>query len=87
MQHSLHIRPAHPDDAEVAAVLLYSAYTQTHVTYPLQDEHTSGFIEHLRDHFRQNDNRFSYQDIQVAEQNSAVVGLVLSCINALTYTW
>jgi ribosomal protein S18 acetylase RimI-like enzyme len=78
MQDSLQIRPAQPDDAEIAAVLLYSAYTQTHITYPLQEEQASGFIERLQDYFRQDGNRFSYRDIQVAEQSGAVVGLVLS---------
>ena len=62
----------------VAAVLLYAAYTYTHVTSPLREEHESGFIERLRHFFRQDGNRFSYQYIQVAEQSSEVVGLVLS---------
>ena len=74
----MQIRPAQPGDAEVAAVLLYSAYTHTQVSYPLPEEHESGFIERLEHFFRQDGNRFSYQYIQVAEQNSEVVGLVLS---------
>lgn len=78
MLDSIQIRPAQPVDAEVAAVLLYSAYTHTHVTYPLREEHESGFIERLQHFFRQDGNRFSYQNIQVADQNSEVVGLVLS---------
>jgi ribosomal protein S18 acetylase RimI-like enzyme len=78
MQDSLQIRPAQPDDAEVAVVLLYSAYTQTELSYPLQEEHASGFTERLQNYFRQDDNRFSYRGIQVAEQSSAVVGLALS---------
>jgi len=78
MRDSIHIRPAQPVDAEVAAVLLYSAYTHTHVTYPLPEEHESGFIERLEHFFRQDGNRFSYQNIQVAEHSSQVVGLVLS---------
>jgi len=78
MRDSIQIRPAQPGDAEVAAVLLYSAYTHTHVTYPLREEHASGFIERLQHFFRQDGNRFSYQYIQVAEQSSEVVGLVLS---------
>ena len=78
MQDSIQIRPAQPDDAEVAAVLLYSAYTHTHVTYPLREAHEGGWIEHLRHFFRRDGNRFSYQNIQVAEQTSEVVGLVLS---------
>src|SRR6516225_1426099 len=78
MRDSIQIRPAQPVDAEVAAVLLYSAYTHTHVTYPLQEQHESGFIERLVHYFRQDGNRFSYQNIQVADQSSEVVGLVLS---------
>jgi len=35
-------------------------------------------IERLEHFFRQDGNRFSYQNIQVAEQSSEVVGLVLS---------
>jgi len=78
MSDSLQIRPAQPDDAEVASALLYSAYTHTHVTYPLREEQESGFIERLQYFFRQDGNRFSYQNCQVAEQRSEVVGLVLS---------
>ena len=78
MRDSIQIRPAQPDDAEVAAVLLYSAYTHVQVTYPLPKEHESGFIERLQHFFRRDDNRFSYQYIQVADQSSEVVGLVLS---------
>src|SRR5437667_9636595 len=78
MRDSIQIRPAQPVDAEVAAVLLYSAYTHTHVTSPLREEHESGLIERLEHFFRQDGNRFSYQNIQLAEQSSEVVGLVLS---------
>ncbi len=78
MRDSIQIRPAQPDDAEVAAVLLYSAYTHTHVTYPLQEELASGWIERLQHFFREGGNRFSYQNVQVAHQNAEVVGLVLS---------
>jgi ribosomal protein S18 acetylase RimI-like enzyme len=78
MRDSIQIRPAQPVDAEVAAVLLYSAYTHIHVTSPLREEHESGFIERLQHFFRRDGNRFSYQNIQVAEQSSEVVGLVLS---------
>ena len=78
MRDSIQIRPAQPVDAEVAAVLLYSAYTHTHVTSPLPEEHESGFIERLQHFFRRDGNRFSYQNIQVADQSSEVVGLVLS---------
>src|SRR6266568_7723603 len=78
MRDSIQIRPAQPVDAEVAAVLLYSAYTHTQVTYPLREEHESGLIERLQHFFRRDGNRFSYQYIQLAEQSSEVVGLVLS---------
>lgn len=78
MRDSIQIRPAQPADAEIAAVLLYSAYTHTHVTYPLQEEHENGFTGHLERFFRRDGNRFSYQNIQVAEHSSEVVGLVLS---------
>jgi ribosomal protein S18 acetylase RimI-like enzyme len=78
MRDSLQIRPAQPGDAEVAAVLLYSAYTHTSVTYPLREAHERGWIEQLQHSFRQDGNRFSYQNTQVADQNSEVVGLVLS---------
>src|SRR5438128_11553557 len=78
MRESIQIRPAQPVDAEGAAVLLYSAYTHTHVTSPVREEHASGLIERLEYFFRRDGNRFSYQNIQVAEQSSAVVGLVLS---------
>jgi ribosomal protein S18 acetylase RimI-like enzyme len=44
----------------------------------LGEEHASGWIEHLEQFFRQDGNRFSYQNVQVAAQSSKVVGLVLS---------
>ena len=78
MRDSIQIRPAQPVDAEVAAALLYSAYMHTHVTSPLPEADESGLIERLEHFFRQDGNRFSYQNIQLAEQSSEVVGLVLS---------
>src|SRR6266704_1583486 len=78
MPDSIQIRSAQPVDAEIATVLLYAAYTHTHVTYPLREEHESGLIERLEHFFRRDGNRFTYQNIQVAEQSSEVVGLVLS---------
>src|SRR2546422_612319 len=78
MRDSIQIRPAQPVDAEVAAVLLYSAYTHIQVTYPLPEEHESGVIERLQHFFRRGGNRFCYQYIQLADQSSEVVGLVLS---------
>jgi ribosomal protein S18 acetylase RimI-like enzyme len=74
----MQIRPARPGDAEVAAVLLYSAYTSIQVTYPLREVHESGWIERLQQFFCQAGNRFSHQYVHVAEQSSEVVGLVLS---------
>ena len=78
MRDSHQIRSAQPSDAEVAAVLLYSAYTHTHVTYPLREEHASGWVERLQHFFRQEGNRFSYQNVQVDDQSAVVVGLVLN---------
>lgn len=78
MPDSIQIRPAQPADAEVAAVLLYSAYTHTQVAYPMQEEHESGWMERLQHFFRQEGNRFSYQNIRVAVHNAEVVGLILS---------
>jgi ribosomal protein S18 acetylase RimI-like enzyme len=78
MRALISIRPARPTDAEVAAVLLYSAYMHTQVTFPLREKHEHGFVERLQQYFRQDGNRFSYQNIQVAEGSSAVLGLVLS---------
>lgn len=78
MTDDLTIRPAKPEDADRAAVLLYSAYRHRSVTYPLQEEEKNRWLERLRHFFRQDGNRFSYQCIQVADQCSEVVGLVLS---------
>lgn len=78
MRDSIQIRPAQPDDTEVAAALLYSAYTHTHVSYPPPEAHESGWIERLEHFCRQDDNRFSYQNIQLAVCSSGVVGLELS---------
>ena len=78
MRDSIQIRPAQPVDAEGAALLLSSAYMHTLVTSPLPEAHESGLIERLQHFFRQDGNRFSYQNIQLAEQSSEVVGLVLS---------
>src|SRR5258708_33007698 len=78
MRDSIQIRPAQPGDAEVAAVLLYSAYMHTPLTYPRREGPESGLIERLEHFFRRDGNGFSCQNIQVAEQSSEVVGLVLS---------
>jgi ribosomal protein S18 acetylase RimI-like enzyme len=78
MNEDIKLRPAQPNDAERASVLLYSAYNHTQVIYPLREEAENRFIERLQHFFREDGNRFSYQSIQVAEQRSEVVGLVLS---------
>ena len=78
MNEDITLRPAQPNDAERASVLLYSAYTHTQVIYPLREDAENGFSERLQHFFRADGNRFSYQFIQVAEQHSEVVGLVLS---------
>jgi ribosomal protein S18 acetylase RimI-like enzyme len=78
MNEDIKLRPAQPNDAERASVLLYSAYNHTQVIYPLREEAENRFSERLQHFFREDGNRFSYQFIQVAEQRSEVVGLVLS---------
>src|SRR5438552_3579267 len=78
MKIDIKLRPAQPADAEIASVLLYSAYTHTQVTYPLPAEHENRFGERLQHFFREDGNRFSYQCTLVAEQDAEVVGLVLS---------
>lgn len=74
----LTLRPARPEDADRAAVLLYSAYSHRPATYPLQEAEENRLLERLGHFFREVRNRFSYQFIQIAEQCSEVVGLVLS---------
>lgn len=78
MNEYTQIRPARPADAERAAVLLYSAYNHVQLPYPPQEDLSKTFIVHLERFFREDGNRFSYQYIQVAEQHSTVVGLVLN---------
>ncbi len=78
MPDAIHIRPARPADAAVAAILLYSAYTHAPVTYPPQAAPEGGWVERLEDHFRRGGNRFSYEHCQVAHAGPQVVGLVLS---------
>jgi ribosomal protein S18 acetylase RimI-like enzyme len=78
MDEYIKVRPAQPDDAAVASVLLHSAYTHRQVNPPLPEEHENEFSERLQHFFRESGNRFSYQYIQVAEHRSRVVGLVLS---------
>jgi ribosomal protein S18 acetylase RimI-like enzyme len=77
MQDSIKIRPAQPDDAEVAALLLRSAYIHIQVAYPPVEDPESGWGGRLQRYFRQDDNRFSYQCVHVAVDGSQVVGLVL----------
>jgi ribosomal protein S18 acetylase RimI-like enzyme len=78
MTDDLSIRPARPEDADRAAILLYSAYTHRQVSYPLHEDGENRFVERLEHFFREAGNRFSCQFIQVAEQGGEVVGLVLS---------
>jgi ribosomal protein S18 acetylase RimI-like enzyme len=78
MNDNTTLRPAQPEDADRAAVLLYSAYIHRQMNYPLYEEGENRFIERLQHYFRQEGNRFSYQFVQVAQQRSEVVGLVLS---------
>lgn len=78
MQDSLQIRPARPADAEVAALLLYSAYMHTPITYPSPEADDRGLIERFQAAFRREGTRFSYQQTRVAAEGAEVVGLVLS---------
>ena len=78
MTDNITLRPARPEDVDRAAVLLYSAYLHRQVSYPLKEVGENRFLERLEHFFRLEGNRFSYQFIQVAEQHSEVVGLVLS---------
>ena len=78
MNDDIMLRPAQPDDADRAAVLLYSAYIHEQLDYPLHEQGENQFLDHLRRNFRLEGNRCSYQNIEVAQQRSAVVGLVLS---------
>ena len=78
MIDDLQIRPAQPKDDAVASVLLSSAYSHRQVPSPSLAEHKNRFNESLQHFFRQDGNRFSYQNIYVAEGNTEVVGLVLS---------
>ena len=90
----IQIRPAQPSDGERAAVLLYSAYTHTQITSPLPEAHERGWIERLEHLFRQDGNRFSYQNTQVAEGSEGAIALVLSFggrdearLNAAVASW
>jgi ribosomal protein S18 acetylase RimI-like enzyme len=78
MIDNLTLRPARQEDADRAAVLLYSAYLHRQVNYPLPEAGEHQWLEQLRHFFRQEGNRFSYQFVWVAQQRSEVVGVVLS---------
>jgi ribosomal protein S18 acetylase RimI-like enzyme len=78
MRDSIAIRAARPTDSERAAVLLRSAYTHSQFAYPPPDDPESGWGNRLARYFRQEGNRFSYQNIHVAEHDSSSVGLVLA---------
>jgi hypothetical protein len=77
---SIQIRQAEPSDGAVAAALLYSAYTHRQVNFPLQGayDHGHGWLERSEYFFRQNGNRFSDRNIQIATHSSEVVGLIFS---------
>jgi ribosomal protein S18 acetylase RimI-like enzyme len=94
MQDSIDIRPARPIDSESAAVLLRSAYTHTQIPYPPLEDPESGWANRLTRYFRQEGNRFSFQNIHVAERDAEIVGLVLgfggqdeSRLNAAVGPW
>jgi ribosomal protein S18 acetylase RimI-like enzyme len=72
------IKPATPADAEVVAVLLYSAYTHTPLAYPLPADATVGWLTCLQVFFGRPGNRFSYQYTQVAHQDDQIIGAVVS---------
>jgi len=78
MNDDLTLRVAQPGDADRAAVLLYSAYLHRQVNYPMREDGENRFLERLRHYFRQEGNRCSYQNIQIAQLRCEVVGLVLS---------
>lgn len=78
MRDSLQIRPAQPEDAEAAALLLYSAYMHVPVSLPPKEIHDRDLVERFQQHFRREENRFSYQHTEVATRGPDVVGLVLS---------
>jgi ribosomal protein S18 acetylase RimI-like enzyme len=78
MHDEIQLRPARPADAPAASVLLFSAYLHQQMDYPLPKDKESPFLEQLAHFFRKANNRCSYQNIQVAERHSEVVGLVLS---------
>jgi ribosomal protein S18 acetylase RimI-like enzyme len=71
-------RPAQPGDADLAAVLLYSAYIHEQLDYPLREEDENPFLKSLRHYFPLESNRCSYQNAVVAVHNGEVVGLILS---------
>ena len=51
MNDDITLRPAQPDDADRAAVLLYSAYLHRQVSYPLHEDGENRFIERLQHFF------------------------------------
>jgi ribosomal protein S18 acetylase RimI-like enzyme len=77
MDEHIQIRPAQPTDAEIAAPLLYSAYTHVLTAYPLAEEE-NGFLQRLEYFFPLEGNRFSYRYTIIAEYEHQVAGLILS---------
>ncbi len=78
MNEPVSIRPARIADADDAAVLIFSAYSHVASTYSPHPKTESGFTEMLNRFFQQDENRFSYQNAFVAQNEQQVVGLVLS---------
>src|SRR5690348_246593 len=74
----IHLRQAQRGDTARAAGPLYCAHIHEQVDYPLHEEEENRFLENLRYYFRLEGNRCSYQNTEVAQQHSEVVGLVLS---------
>jgi ribosomal protein S18 acetylase RimI-like enzyme len=75
---SITIRPALPSDAEVAALLLYSAYTHSQLVYPPQIVRDGETIERLRRSFRLEGTRFSYENTQIADSYAGAIGAILN---------
>jgi ribosomal protein S18 acetylase RimI-like enzyme len=72
------LRPARITDADDAAELIFSAYSHIVSTYSPHPKTESGFTQMLNIFFQQDDNRFSYQNTFVAQNEQQIVGLVLS---------
>jgi ribosomal protein S18 acetylase RimI-like enzyme len=78
MNQRLILRPARPEDAELAAVLLFSAYNHSQSTYPPSNLIIPGFQMAIRSHFSEPGNRFSYEYTLVVDISGIVAGLILN---------